>query len=338
MRYLFKSALLGLCIFLVISWVAYSDSLPVTETRGVISLSVKRGRDGSVLLSIEAPKAQDAQVFWFDKPDRLVIDLPFEDGAPDWYRRIILDNGGAAGGIRIGSHATKVRVVVDLNKPAQGLYQVSKTKGDIKILIDSRDSLGEFIEEAQPIHDNVPDKQAQGWGATPAPAPTATATATPSPSPTMTPSPLPTIEPSPTPTVTPTVALEQPTVEPTLEAVELNPMDIEQPGNAFTKLTALGFEMGLQGERSLKLKFSRAVGYGLVRKSEDLYVLIVESAGLVSPELALPHFPPQDYDGFVSVRAQVRDGQVKVFIYIEAGTHLLSVPYGSEIWLRAIDE
>lgn len=323
--------MVALCGLLAISWVAYSDSLPVIEKRGAVSLAMKRGRDGSVLLSIETPGAADAQIFWFDKPDRLVIDLPFQDGAPDWYRRIILDNGGAASGIRIGSHATKVRVVVDLSKSAEGLYQVNKTNSEIKVLIDSKDSLADFIEEAQPIDSNIPGRSPQGVVATPV------ATATPTPTPTLTPSPVPTLEPTASPTATPTVALEQPTVEPTMEALELNPMDIEQPDKAFTKLTALGFESGLQGERSLKLKFTRAVGYQLVRKSEDLYVLIVENANLVTPELALPHFPPQDYEGFVSVRAQVRGSQVRVFIYIEEGTHLLSVPYGSEIWLRTID-
>ena len=303
---------------------AYADSLPLTEKRGAIQLSVKRGRDGSVLLRVKAPKAENAKIFWFDKPDRLVADLPFKDGAPDWYRRIQLDNGGVAKGIRIGSHATKVRFVVDLTKPAKDVYKVSTRKDVVELLIDSRDAIKDFVEEAQASDEAVPAK--------PTPTPVYT------PTPTATPTVVPTKEPTPTPSPTPTTVLEQPTVAPTMNAVELNPMDIEQPNSAAVKLTALGFEKGIKGERSLKLKFSKAVGYQLVRRSKELYVLIVENAEPASAELALPHFPPQDYEGFVSVRAQARDSQIQVFIYIEEGTHLLSVPYGSEIWLRTIDK
>jgi hypothetical protein len=73
----------------------------------------------------------------------------------------------------------------------------------------------------------------------------------------------------------------------------------------------------------------------MVRSSQDLFVVTVDNVALQDASLSLAHFPPAAFSRFVSARAQVEKGGLKIFIYIEDGSYLLSIPKGSEIWLKA---
>lgn len=167
------------------------------------------------------------------------------------------------------------------------------------------------------------------------------------PLPTDTPTRTPTIEASATdiPTPVPTAleifqdrkAEETSEVFPTLASIEISPTPVAGQSDAErkVKLLSLGYEMSDKGEPCLRLKFSRVVSYQMVRSSQDLFVVTIDNVGLQDPSLSLAHFPPAAFSRFVSARAQSEKNGLKIFIYIEKGSYLLSIPKGSEIWLKA---
>lgn len=342
----------ALVVLVLFCFVVSADELPLVETRGELRCTIRRGNDGGIMLQLEALAAGNAQVFWFDKPHRLIVDLPFEQGAPDWYKRVTIDDSPIVSGIRVGSHATKMRFVFDLLLPAEGAYQVRKEAGRVIVLLGSQGTIDSFIEQSEEHIQlaTTPDKSIKRVKPVPTLGltevvkvtptiklkPKVTKKATATPTVTITPSPTSTVRLAPSKTPTPIAEEAEPTSV-SLPAVELNPMDIEKPHKGRVSLRALGFEVDLEARRSLKLKFSKAIGYQLLRRSSSLYVLVIEDAEPLSKELLLPHFPPKAYEGFVSVRAQYRKGTIEVFIYIEDGRRLLSLPYGSEVWLRIED-
>lgn len=153
----------------------------------------------------------------------------------------------------------------------------------------------------------------------------------------------PTFTPLPQPTATSTFTLTpSPTFTATpLKAIEIIPTTNNDSGSSVgdkderVKLMSLGYEVSPQGEPCLKLKFSRVVSYQMVRSAKDLFVLTVNDVVLNEPALSLAHFPPASFTRFVSARAQDEPNGIKIFVYVDEGSFILSIPKGSEIWLKA---
>lgn len=403
---------------------AFATPLPYQDTKGKYSLEISARDEEIVVFELKgASDVSTASVFSMSKPERIIVDLP-TGRSLNWFRNIVVQRG-IVQRVRIGSHAAKVRFVLDLSRASKGAYEVSNKAGVLRVTVKAPEKKGsssvkdlartspEGVASVDTASGDTASVDTTGRGgvtvkkkpetleiiatSTPvtvnSPAPTRT------PKPTQTPKPIRTVKPThtftptniakptrtsvvrpvvssgpvatpaPTDTPMPTATVElQPTetpiqtaikavqeqksatehagsdrtegkvnLFPTLASIEISPTPVAGQSNSdrTVKLLSLGYEMSDKGEPCLRLKFSRVVSYQMVRSSQDLFVVTVDNVALRDSSLSLAHFPPAAFSRFVSARAQSEKNGLKIFIYIENGSYLLSIPKGSEIWLKA---
>jgi hypothetical protein len=301
---------LFLLIFTVLFFcnVAAALPLPYKEEKNGLELSIqKSSKSSGIQAEFRGVDSAKINVFYLSKPERVIVDLPVTR-AFDWFRNSDIQNSVVAR-VRVGSDPKKVRFVFDLTRVAQGSYSVVRKENSLKLEIG-----GGKLEEENHLKSSI----------------TATPTAIQAPAATQAPVLLPTVTPVPTQTPQPQKS--------TPAAIEIEPTKdpaVKGESNKSIQLVSLNYEKTEKGEPSLRLKFSRVVSYQMVRSSRDLFVVTIDNVSLGSPELAIAHFPPADFSRFISARAQVEKNTLKIFVYIEEGSYLLSIPKGSEIWLKA---
>ena len=348
--------------------IALATPLPYDDTKGKYSFQITVNDDQEVVFELKgAREVNTANVFAMEKPERIIVDLP-TGSSLNWFRNVSVQKGGVQR-VRVGSHDSKVRFVLDLSQPSKGAYKVFNADNMLRITIKNVGKKGPILFKEEPaptssptittpkptstvlitptvviVATNLPTSIATK-NATNTGVPTVEESFTTMPSATMTPTPTPTLTPTATVEATENISSKQDSLDvpsrakkiPTLASIEISPTPAEGESESArkVKLLSLGYEMSDKGEPCLRLKFSRVVSYQMVRSSQDLFVVTLDDVVLSDSSLSLAHFPPAAFSRFVSARAQVEKGGLKIFIYIENGSYLLSIPKGSEIWLKA---
>ncbi len=341
--------------------IALATPLPYHDSKGKYSFEIGAYSEDVIYFELKGGRdIETANVFAMSKPERVIVDLPTGHSL-NWFRNLVVQRGSVQR-VRVGSHDSKVRFVLDLSRAAKGGYEVSNKNGVLRITVKSPEKKGP-LPSKDPTE--IPATFTPKSILSPTPTHIVTFTGThaivsealPTGMPTDTPSPMVEVQPTRTPTETPTTAVIKNvqgsesdkessgsdktegklTISPTLASIEISPTPAEGQSDSErqVKLLSLGYEVSEKGESCLRLKFSRVVSYQMVRSSQDLFVVTVDNVALQDASLSLAHFPPAAFSRFVSARAQAEKGGLKIFIYIEDGSYLLSIPKGSEIWLKA---
>ena len=117
-------------------------------------------------------------------------------------------------------------------------------------------------------------------------------------------------------------------------------LETNQPkhDSSLLSLTAINFEYS--SEKAPQIAFDLNAGnteqgpdYQFVRYS-DYYELSIANAALDGDHLALPFFPPYDFEGFVYVLANQNDQHIKMKIGIEPNTQLSAFIDNNRIFVR----
>ncbi len=379
-------------VMTIFAGIALATPLPYDDAKGKYSFEIGATDEEAVFFELKgATDIATATVFSMSKPERIIIDLP-TGRSLNWFRNIVVQKGNIER-LRVGSHDSKVRFVLDLSRTAKGAYDISNAGGVLRVTVRGPETKGPVSGKGPveiPTKVAVPEETSSGEGdgeasrkksegmkipatftpeslLSPTPTRTLKSTLTATAKPTLpaksvatplpTDTPMPTVEELPTATPIKTTAVlanlpdqesekadsvhdstqEKLDVSPAPASIEISPTPVDGQSNSEqkVKLLSLGYEMSDKGEPCLRLKFSRVVSYQMVRSSQDLFVVTVDNVALQDSSLSLAHFPPAAFSRFVSARAQSEKDGVKIFIYIEDGSYLLSIPKASEIWLKA---
>lgn len=78
--------------------------------------------------------------------------------------------------------------------------------------------------------------------------------------------------------------------------------------------------------------------YSLVRKSDEMYELLLEKIHLKGTHLSLPQFPPDTFQGFQVVVASQRGDNVLVKVYVENRVTLSPSRSGEDLIVRVVGE
>ncbi len=300
-----------------------------------IRLSILRGPSNSavtILLSLPKKKTVSPELFTIADPTRLVIDIPhlpltiaknFEVPAHPLIRAV-----------RIGSHPDKVRLVVDMTTAPSNLSYQLHPRDDGFTIDVSFSSLGGPQSE------------------------------TPMPSPTITVQPESTAPPATLSPQTPDASQSSPAsshppsivdavATPTDIPVTVSPTDIPElmvtVGSA-TPLPETPTSENLQGQALhsisfdyfeaartpvVRFSFSERPQYKLTKMSETAFKLTIPKVGLITKQLRLPQFPPQDFIGFTLIHATPRESRLEIIIGVDRGVKINAITKEKDILVRA---
>jgi AMIN domain len=307
---------------------------------GDLSWQLSRDIDGiNFKIEFSGEKVDAAKIFYLPKPERLVLDFPSRE-SQYWSDLVELQKNEIFSKVRVASHSQKIRIVFDLTKNLADQYQVVRAKNSLVVKIQN---LTEQLSKSKAIdlvqkHKFTPTLVAPDPTLRPLPSLASTR-----PKATPTASPIPTIKPSPTviqkltPTTvgTPTLNVE---VTPTKVSTTASEGDLVS--DDILRLSKIRFDAAEEDEtlKGVLLSFNKPTDYQIRRKAKDLFIVIVKDANLSDQSLALPHFPPNNFFGFVSIRAQQSGKDILIYIYVEDGIHLMSYPLENDVRLQVVKD
>ena len=100
-------------------------------------------------------------------------------------------------------------------------------------------------------------------------------------------------------------------------------------------LTGINFEYSSQDQSpTIKFAISKRGEYRFSKLDEKSYELSLPGYNLAKNHLALPQFPPQDFNGITFVRAGKKNDTIQIIIGIERGTRLSPISKDNEILIR----
>ncbi len=338
----------------------FSKKVAVEASKNGVSLGSaiitvqKVGRATAVKLS--APTAITANAFYLDSPARLVVDV--SGCKTRRSEKFFLASHPVVSGIRVGAHADKLRMVVDLASSTRPSFTVAAGGREVTLTIQDEAQSEQYAERVKP---SIPPSAQQTVSAPvvvviqPPPAVTPPPTMTPirvvatavavetevvSASPTALPSNTPTALPSPTPTLRPVVSDDGSTAK-RLGATPVAPtMAPASPmrGTIAYLLTGYRFEYLEPGRVPiLKILLNKPRANAQISKiGPKAYKIVIPSCGIGGKGLDLPQFPPADFLGFVMIAAKAVEDKTEITISVEQGVTLGTFVRQNEIWVKRL--
>lgn len=115
--------------------------------------------------------------------------------------------------------------------------------------------------------------------------------------------------------------------------------EITSNGANAPQVTAIDFaHHGTAKTPIIKISLNKKTPYALLRTGQRAYRLTIPDAAFKTEKLALPHFPPQDFNGVTLVNPEQGSGRLEIFIGVERDTKLTSFLNENEIWIKTVDE
>jgi AMIN domain len=317
---------------------------------GELAWQLNSGSNDKVIkVKFEGKSVKTAKSFYLPDPERLVLDFPSSEKV-FWSDVVDLKTNNFFNKIRVASHPQKIRIVFDLKRDFSNSYNLTKDSDSLVVIIANKEL---STKSSQPptviptlnvLKDNIEDRVVRNPTVNPTVALENTKLI-----PTLKPTLPVTVAPSFTPTVKPTPSLV-PTLTPTntntLTPIEIKPtpLNLKSPlpevADGILRLSKIRFDAAEEDEtlRGILLSFNKPTDYQIRRKAKDLFIVTVKDANLSDESLALPHFPPNNFFGFVSIRAQQSGKDLLIYIYVEDGIHLMSYPLENDIRLQVVEE
>jgi hypothetical protein len=338
----------------------FSKKIAVESPKNGVSLGSaiitvqKIGRATGVKLS--APTAVTANAFYLDSPARLVVDV--SGCKTRRSEKFSVASHPVVSGIRVGAHADKLRMVVDLTSSTRPSFTVAISGREVTLTIQDGAQREQY---AEPVRATIVPSAQQAVSAPvvvvipPPPAPPPLPTVTPmapvatavavetkvvSVSPTALPSNTPTALPSLTPTLRP-VVLEDSSAATGLSATPVAPTISPAPPMRATiayLLTGYRFEYLDPGRVPiLKILLNKPRANAQISKiGPKTYKIVIPSCGLGGKGLDLPQFPPADFLGFVMIAAKAVEDKTEITISVEQGVTLGTFVRQNEIWVKRL--
>ncbi len=283
------------------------NALPATTGESPYRLTIRRSAN-------DKPQATIAPtVFSLENPPRLVVDVsghqsrsPFEQALNDQH----------LSKIRIGVHPEKVRLVLDLKRPAQVDYTVIPDKFTGAVSVDfvfggRRETPTPTASTEEPIEPE---------------------TETPSPTETIL---IPEDSEEETENVAPTVETE---LEGKTKSVDITETPDQGVSGGLAQITGINFSsFTADGRPAVVVAVGGLGNYSLVKRSDKIFELVLENAKLKDDHLALPYFAPDGFSGMEAVIAKQESKNVVVKIYVEKGTKLTPFRTKGQLWLKVLE-
>lgn len=267
-----------------------------------------------IVVKIVVPSDSAIDAFLLPSPPRMVID--FVGTKISKNETFKAPPNDVIEQIRLGAHAKKTRVVIDLLTKQAPQYEWKAGK---------RQAIIRFLE---------------GSVALPPVSPTA--------APTLNPSLKPTKEHAPAKeklAVLPKANLTKPHGQVVVKNNNIATLgDLEPKRKPFSPPTAIPTSFHIKqfaferlGDKSQQLRFSLdkpGAKAQISKVDEETYKVEIPDCGIANSELEYPQFPPHDFTGFVLTMAENVDDKVEITIAIEEGTKLATAIQGTEIIIK----
>lgn len=341
--------LLLLTLFISTHWcrlVAAEEIFKVRE--GNLDLALSR-QEAQYVLELKtssttaAPGKAESNVV--ESPKRLVVDL-YGISVPKNFTYLVKDDA-AVSQIRLGTHADKLRIVVDLSVQTAQVTNEELSKSGYRL---------SFTVAGGVLASSHATSPAAAPTSAPSPAlgaPKLIAVNTKAvPTPTSMPSPSPAASATPTLAIPTLIASAPPATEvlpsatPPAPPPTVVPSYTAKPVSSSALLTdgayvlkQIGFDhVGLNKAPVIRFSLSKPSGYNLIKTDERRYELVFPSSKLESQALALPQFPPHDFIGFTLVQAREEGGAVHVSIGVENGIRISPVTKGNLVLVGMLNK
>lgn len=317
-----------------------------------LGISLEQESDSNFLLTIDLqgaslPGEKRPQVFTIANPTRLVVDLP---GLQSGSGTSTPERSDIVSGVRLGAHAEKVRLVVDLTVSEVPTYRVKREGSFVLVRFSVAPGElpppfedGEEIAAVTPrVTEPVREAKAQRESEKKEP-PVPPAEILP-----------PVAEPTkpPTPGVETTVlaandgkpAIPEPISADQLPAVPqatanpAAPDDATVPAPADGKTVVRGIYYQTTSNSQVPAVVFDASGlatYSLNKQKSDVYELVLKNSSLGGRHLTLPQFPPDSFQGFNVIVARQQGNDVVIKVYVEENVKLFPFIAKQQLWLKA---
>lgn len=266
-----------------------------------------------IVVKIVVPNDSAIDAFLLPSPPRMVIDFVgtkiSKNEAFKAPPNDVIDQ------IRLGAHAKKTRVVIDLLTKQAPQYEWKAGK---------RQAIIRFLEGSVQV--SAP--------------PTAVPTAAPVIQPTKAPEPV-----KEKVATLPKATLTKPKGNVVVKNDHVATLgDLEPKKKPFSPPTAIPTNFHIKqfaferlGDKSQQLRFSLdkpGAKAQISKVDEETYKVEILDCGITNSELEYPQFPPHDFTGFVLTMAETVDNKVEITIAIEEGTKLVTAIQGTEIIIK----
>lgn len=326
-------------------------SAETVYSRGDVQISVT-----GPSVTVTSPGASEIVVAEVSNPPRIVVDLINEKQGDQ--RSVTVPSNEFLKGIRLGRHADKLRVVLDLVDSGTGavpefkesrstssvtfsfgalegapavavttstLSSTASTNAASSEKVTTSTIAPETAADAEPVTTSTQKQTTATAARTAAPLVPATTVTRPSVATRAT------VVTTSTSTSTLPVA-EEPVQVPSLSATSAASPALDVAPGRLT-LTAINFEAA---ERpSVRFVLNSRADFKLARRSDKEYLLIVQNCGIAAPYLQYPVFPPQDFDGFTHVLVTPVEQNAEIAIGVERGIKLTAFAKDDGIWVTA---
>ncbi|RMD86482.1 MAG: AMIN domain-containing protein [Candidatus Dadabacteria bacterium] len=116
-----------------------------------------------------------------------------------------------------------------------------------------------------------------------------------------------------------------------------NKADVEDLTKGNFQVSVRDISFSYEGEGKLpviKISLTERAPYAMLRTGQRAYRLTIPKAQFGNSNIALPHFPPQDFTGVTLINPEQNGDKVELFIGVDRGTKLISFLNGKEIWIK----
>ena len=266
-----------------------------------------------IVVKIVVPNDSAIDAFLLPSPPRMVID--FVGTKISKNEAFKAPPNDVIEQIRLGAHAKKTRVVIDLLTKEAPQYEWKAGK---------RQAIIRFLEGSVQV--SAP--------------PTVVPTAAPIIQPTKAPEPV-----KETVATLPKATLTKPKGGAVVKSDHVATLgDLEPKKKPFSPPTAIPTSFHIKQfaferieDKSQQLRFSidkPGAKAQISKVDEETYKVEIPDCGITNSELAYPQFPPHYFTGFVLTMAETVDNKVEITIAIEEGTKLVTAIQGTEIIIK----
>ncbi len=329
-----------------------------------ISLEQESESNFVVTVDLEAASVSDRfrpQVFTVAKPARLVIDLP---GVQSSNGAATPDSSDVVTGLRLGAHAEKARLVVDLSSSEVPTYRVKREGNILSVRFSVDDGAvppefeeGEEEASAEPKVVSIKDRGKNAAEQASEPSKTST-------KPAIAPVEAGPVEAAPAETgpsengrvetgPVETGPVETAPVESTVLAanhgqpVAPEPVEVEKPTAASAEVVPVPTDgktvvRGIYYQTTSNSQVPAVVfdasglaTYTLNKQKPDVYELVLKNTSLAGRHLTLPQFPPDSFQGFNVIVARQQGSDVVIKVYVEENVKLFPFIAKQQLWLKA---
>lgn len=346
---------LCLIIFASMSTIVTLASANPDDSRSRISFALQskvRERNLLTTLTILYPKGVTPTLSKLATPNRLVLDFPALSTRRN--RQFSLPENSPFSSIRSGVHPDKVRMVLDLRAQNQTEYETQLTDGAIKIIfedaVDTLNTKNELASYAATIRvlNSKPGEKAEILSAK-VPAELIQPLAAEFKPPTVKRISSISLDTDSAPALSISLVRRLPAAppetqttatEPDIKArlIESAPEEIAPPIiPSEPALMTISFSFDKESADALvHFLLSTNTNYTLSKNNGRSYTLQLPGLILSGQHLALPYFPPREFEGLESVYPQATAQGVEIEINVEEGVRLTAFARGKEILVRLV--